>query len=217
MQGFLYSLGTCLFGHTLLGRLVGAILCSFWAFFQHFFIYFVVLSSETLSSPYIPLQKITSVFGSLLVAKAILAAAIVLAAPRASVSWFDKYIQKNRAFLPSMKRSASPLKGALRELSRPLFLGIVVLSGAIAFAMTKSWIACGLAIARPLIIGFFLFFIMRLIPLEKIVNWARGKKWMGLDSVLEAALSFFSDEIEIDKIKSPSLSKNKKSREPVSL
>lgn len=189
MQGLLFSIGTLLFGHTLLGRIVGASLSSLWAFIQPLLLYSAILGIDMFNSSVIPLKYMLYVVAGFVFLKVGLAIALAVSAASIPSLWFEKYVKKTGTFLPQTTLHPSrPLKGALRELIRPVFLFLVLLSGAVAFVITGSAMQSLLAICRPLAIGFVLFFIMRSLPLENIILWIRKKNWGKLAASLEEAI-----------------------------
>lgn len=64
----------------------------------------------------------------------------------------------------------SALRGALKQLSKPLFLFSVGLSALLLFFAEGSYTGLIRHLLQPLAIAFLLFFLIRLLPLEKLAE-----------------------------------------------
>ncbi len=185
MQGWLFSLGTLLFGHTFLGRLVGGILASFWAFAQPILLYGVIFGAGTLTVSFKEFARIFPFSGGALLycicalaaAKALMVAAMAFL----PFSWFDRWVSKISRWAAPKNRSiaSSPIKGALRQMGKPLFLGSVVLTASLLYFAEKSSASLIWHLLRPLAIGFILFYSMRVFPIEKMIGRMKSSSAFG--------------------------------------
>ena len=175
MQGFLFWLGIALFGLNIVGQCIGAVLLSLWAFIQPFVTLALVygLDIEKLTAFYsdkikddyefLALSLVYALVAVILV-KVILALAMtvvsclykkeirILSADQAA-----KYLKLHSVSPQPM----SPLKGALKDMTRPLFLlsfalMLIFLWQSNGSLGQKIWMGL-----RPLAFAFVLFYVLR--------------------------------------------------------
>lgn len=210
MQGILFNIGIILFGHTAAGRTFGACISSLWGFLQPLLIFYFIFG-KALFQTFIKLEEglrswvpmdIPSVWYMCIIAvgaKALIAIAISVAAPKLSQSAMHQYTIKlsNTGFKTKQSnpiKSNNTLKNvallAAKDLCVWPFMACLFLS-AISFLWAEgasfSWLIW--AVLRPLAIGFIIFFSMRKLPLEKIATWLEGKSFTTLGQAFRIALS----------------------------
>lgn len=188
MQGFLFWFGVTLFGLNIVGQCMGAVLLSLWAFIQPFvtlaFIY--GLDLEKLSQFYVDKIKDDYEFLALSLAYALLAVVavkVILALTMTvtsrlykkeirilSADQAAKYLQLNS----KSPHPVSPLKGAFKDMTRPLFLlsfalMLVFLWQSNGSLAQKIWMGL-----RPLALAFVLFYILRSPWMaRKLLEWSQ--------------------------------------------
>lgn len=174
MQGFLFWVGTTAFGLQIFGQIVGAVLLSLWAFIQPFITLFIIYGTdlivitghyaERLRDDYefvaLSLGYALAVF---IAFKICLALAMVIYSRRSGRE--IRLISENKLSqlvidqMPS--RSPTPLRSALRDLTKPLFLLSFILMLIFIWQLNSSlsqkiWLSL-----RPLGIAFILFYLLR--------------------------------------------------------
>lgn len=209
MQGLLYNVGILLFGHTTLGRIVGAGLSSVWGFLQPLMIYYFIFG-QMLFQTLLGLDdyrrawlsfEMPSIwfFLSLLVAfKIIASVAIAWLAPKASNSWMAKYTHKMTQV--SIKRkNMDPIpvgKGRLKKIAWlaakdmcvwPFVACVCLTASSLYFieGATSTWLVWN--ILRPIAVGFLLFFAIRVLPMERLALWLE-KRHQGVGQAFRIAL-----------------------------
>lgn len=179
MQGWLFTLGILFFGHSILGRLVGGILASYWAFAQPILLYGLIFGTGILTGSFKELSHLFPAserillycVGGLVFIKTLLVLAMAVKLPS---SWVDKYFLKMARFTFSESKSPSSAalsawKGALKQIFKPLFLFSIGLTALLLFFAEGSYASLIWHLLRPLACGFLLFYGLRWIPLEKII------------------------------------------------
>lgn len=175
MQGFLFWLGITLFGLNILGQCIGAVLLSLWAFIQPFvtlaFIY--GLDLEKLSQFYSEKIKDDYEFLALSLVYALAAAIVIKIFLALTMTVVSRLYRKEIRILSSdqaakylkldsaLPQPVSPLKGALKDMTRPLFLlsfalMLIFLWQSNGGLGQKIWMGL-----RPLAFAFVLFYILR--------------------------------------------------------
>jgi hypothetical protein len=184
MQGLLFSIGTLLFGHSTCGRLVGGILSSLWAFVQPILLYGIIFGKSGEKALLLGLQELSRSapitekmliygFAGIVLLKILLVIGMAIVIPKLSPSWISRYSMRMSRFLastqvPSNNRGA--VRGALKQLFKPLFLFSVGLSALLLFFAEGSYTGLIRHLLQPLAIAFLLFFLIRLLPLEKLAE-----------------------------------------------
>jgi hypothetical protein len=205
MQGVFFSIGTGAFGANLLGAIVGSVVCSLWAFVQPLILY-TLLYGKTLADVGVYYLDKFGLWGwvvALVVLKCSIAAALAIAGFRISQERFERY---QAALLEAARaRGAAPLApgqhgsswaraatGALRDLTRPLFLASIVLTAAFFWFNDHAWTEIFWKLLRPVALGFLIFFAVRtplLLHLVRKLRQSRLKSFgAGLESALERVL-----------------------------
>lgn len=169
-QGLLYNIGILLFGNTLWGRLLGGVLASMWGIVQPFVLFSLIFGAIASSSA---LSTMQNVFVWLLGLKAILAIVVVISAHIIPSGTCEKYF----VFLAqrcSQAPSDHPIVGAFFDLCKPLFLlslGITAFSSIYLYGWClRSFFSAFF----PLIFGFTMYLLLRLIPAEAFLRRRSG-------------------------------------------
>lgn len=183
-QGLLFSFGVALLGTNSFGIFLGAVLASFWAFFQPILIYLFLFGPALLEagefflakladSADLPLENFLWYFLIALGLKALLACAAAGAALSLPESWVSRYFSRlaetPAALKPACNNSAgnhSPAAGALRDLIQPLFLFSLALTTLFFWFAESSQSQLIWALLRPLALGFVFFYLVRWLPLR---------------------------------------------------
>lgn len=184
-QAHLFSAGLYISGNNLFGRILGSVLLSLWAFLQPIGIYFLIFGKniidivnyflEKLQDIYpVTAQNILTVLSLLIAIKCIAAIAVTIYAHKINSKKFDKYLNWTNKLktknLDSRKKSSSPITGAIKDLLSPLYLVSIILS-IIFFIFVDSKHSTSIwVILRPITIGYFLFLILRIFPIEILTS-----------------------------------------------
>ena len=202
MQGVFFSAGTFALGVNLPGAIIGSILCSLWAFLQPLILY-TLLYGRTLAEVgtyYLDKFGLWSWVASLVIFKCALAAVLAVAGFRMSQARFERY----QALLRDAGRrsgAASPVPapsdwsvraatlGALRDLTRPLFLASLVLTALFFVMQDRPASETVWKLLRPIALGFCLFFALRTPLLLEVAGGLRRLGMRRLGAGFEAALT----------------------------
>lgn len=191
-QAHCFSFGLYLLGNNFMGRCLGIILLSLWAFIQPIGIYFLIFGKQILDVAHYFLDKLSSVFVVsmdnlfqilliLIFTKIIISIIICILAHKMKHTTFDKYIRwaSKYTIKPNPKKEKSvknPYSGAFKDLLNPLFLISIILS-ILFFLFVENQNAKSIwIILRPITIGYLVFLIIRIFPVENLVT----KKYQGL-------------------------------------
>ena len=183
MQGLLFSIGIVLFGKKKFGQIVGMILLSTWAFIHPLITLLISFGPKQLENVvqfytdkinvdyYFAGYAVFSVIAILFLMKAICGLFIVQWIDQSDekkwASWQDHLISRSQKVigpsrnLKSFTQNSSPLKGALRDLLRPLFLFSFALTWIFLFVQKDSWTSFTWLALRPVAIAFVIFYLLR--------------------------------------------------------
>ncbi len=175
MQGFLFWLSCRLFRNNFVGQIIGAFLLCLWSFIQPLVTYFLIYGFELLNIYTYYEKKLAQdfsfihqsiLFGILLVFTLKITSAIALVIyslkTKKVIQFFnDEQIQNLSRRAVSGKAVNTPWVGALKDMTRPLFVFSFVLMGLFAWQIDgpmshKIWISL-----RPLATAFLLFYLVR--------------------------------------------------------
>ncbi len=193
MQGLTYNAGIFLFGHTLPGRVLGAVLSSLWGFCQPFLIYYFIFGKmlmqilrdideypKTLFSFEFP--SVWYFVGAVITIKIALATCIAIFAPRLSSEVMAKYFgqltsvsskRKPTTFVPAGPGRYRKIAWlAAKDMCVWPFIACVLL-GSVSFWFVEGGFSTLVVMntLRPIAVGFLLFFAMRILPMEKVAVW----------------------------------------------
>ena len=210
MQGFLFSLGTIVFGANPVGMLVGATISALWAYLQPTLLMLVIFGAslvdvakyfldKTSEAVAVTPETLLTVLGALVCLKILVAWLMVFAAISLPESVVTRYQRKLLAI--RMKRKLDPAKSsavgesapskltlvrsALKDLTNPLFLVSLGLTGLFFVFAESSWSTTVWALLRPLTIGFLFFYLLRWLPLRMA-----GGRWLELGPIKKVVTPF---------------------------
>ena len=208
-QGFLFNLGTIIFGINPIGIWAGSILLSIWAFIQPILIYMLLFGENLIymakyfSEKFSVLKFITIddiwIILSIIVAIKITLATIVtflifLIEKESYLKWQNILIEKS-----SLKRSQfnhsfqksnwkKSLKLALRDLLNPLFMVTWIFSGIFFFYVNSPYTSFVWILCRPIIIGFLLFLAIRLMPFNFLFTILNHYGFKNFSKILQSSI-----------------------------
>lgn len=177
MQGVLYSLGICILGRRILGQMLAMALLSLWAFIQPLVTLFIIHGSNLEKVLNFYWQRISEdlpqisnsilfiflFFVGLKVFLALLIPVIVNRVGSDKITALENKILNEKKYLKMQKvdHSLSPLKGALKDLTQPLFLFSMALVISFFLITESSLVKIFWYTLRPLAIAFVLFYLIR--------------------------------------------------------
>ncbi len=179
-QGLLFSMGVSLFGINIIGLALAAICSSLWAFMQPVLIIYLLFGNNLLAVLdhfFIELQKIINfdlkfiwpVLISIVVIKALLALIICMLAIRMSEK---DYLNLQAKLIRKVDLKKNPEHGpfimAIKDLLSPLFLFSFLLTGLFYYYSHSENSKMIWGLLRPLAVGFILFYIIRVYPIERL-------------------------------------------------
>lgn len=171
MQGGLYGFGLLIGGTGFLGKILGLIFLSLWAFIQPVLTFFVVFGIEfqrmldvTLeklpSSGFFSASSLGSVFLGIVLIKMTLATMVVFASYPLS-RWVEKTSFFNMKTQKIPTKTNSPAWGAVRDLTRPLFMISFLVLLVVLYVTESRWSVIVWQSLRPLGLGFLIFYLVR--------------------------------------------------------
>jgi hypothetical protein len=186
MQGALFALGNLIAGRGLIGQTLGMILLSLWAFLQPLITLWIVFGSASwleLFSHYQSRQSDEYAFLGVAFATALFVVILLKVIVCAAVPFFllrfkendltalegailnkAKRQLSNSDYLSadlSLKPARSPALGAIRDMTRPLFLISFVLMMIFWLARSPSLAGMVWLMLRPLAVAFIIFYLLR--------------------------------------------------------
>lgn len=218
VQGFMYGFGTALLGVNVAGAALGSALMSLFAFAQPIAKYWLLFGSQIVDVARFFLARFHDVFeftapigedeilafvGWVILAKFVIAILLAILARYLPESWFQKYqtalLSRARARAKSRAKrvlnqtdvptSLAEKAGlAVKDLLHPLFVFSLALTLAFFLFSQASWQATAGALLRPLALGFVLFFILRVFPLEKLTDRLDRSQYKGFSKALRTAI-----------------------------
>lgn len=194
VQGLLFRTGLLL-GVNPLGITLAMVLLSLWGFIQPFITYYVLFGKTLLLAASFWAREIQSVFSvteedlmtlaALLIGtKALIAAGLGFIALKRR----DDPLEIGEGKAPPTSPKGSALGMALRDLTRPLFLFSLALTGVFLYFSQHDWTEILWYLLRPLGIGFVLFYISRTLTLDRLILRLRGGPLESFGQGLEFAL-----------------------------
>ncbi len=172
MQGFLFWVSTSVLGVNIVGQMVGAVLLSLWAFVQPAIgllmiygfdlvtvvAYYVKRLNDDYSFLALSLLYAVSAF---VVLKILLALALVVwsVAGKKEIKLLNA--AKVASQLPAVGISSTPLKAALKDLTKPVFLFSFILMMIFIWQLQGSFSEKIWLSLRPLATAFIIFYVLR--------------------------------------------------------
>lgn len=200
MQGFLFWLGIVFLGLNVFGQMVGAVLLCLWSFIQPLITLFVIYGSDLISISEFYFKKVNEDYSFIatsviyaLVSVVILKVSIALGMVIYSRSYKKEItvMKDGPAFVWrqfSTQKSQNPVRAALKDLFKPLFLLSFILMIAFVWQMNGSFAQKIWLSLRPLAIAFILFYLLR-------SNWV-SKKLMELSKKSESFARIYNKSQE---------------------
>lgn len=175
MQGFLFWLGTTVFGLNIVGQIVGGVALALWAFIQPFVTLFMIYGfdlakliefySKRITDDYsfIATPLIYAVFGFMILKISIAVGFVIfsMSSKKEIKIISDKVVGKALLNQIPSKTSKNAFTSALKDLFKPLFLLSFILMSVFIWQLNgsfgeKIWLSL-----RPLAIAFVIFYILR--------------------------------------------------------
>lgn len=210
-QGAIFSLCCLVLGAGRLGTWMGSVLSSVWAFVQPLILYYLLFGHALVEV----LERINQMLKGvidyqnedllrvLLIAvgvKAVLAVGVWVFVNFLSDSKWDRYekawvatAQKGLQQRGKVMEQRSAWRGALRDLSQPMFLFSFALTGGFFFFAIGPSSQLVWILLRPIAIGFLIFYFVRKISFETILSKLERMGFNQFSKVLRgAAQQFFA-------------------------
>lgn len=210
MQGLLFSLGTLLLGVNPIGLVLGATLSSLWAYFQPALLLLLMFGSSLIDVSKYFLEKMSEftfvsqenllwVVAGMISLKILLSWSLILAAlrlPESTVVRYQKKLMEFRMRKEAPEASPKPVTspqrliflGALGDLTNPLFLISLALTGVFFMFAESSKSQTIWTVLRPLCIGFCFFYLMRWLPVLGAEKWLQYRLFRKIALPFQAAL-----------------------------
>ncbi len=203
MQGSLLSLGEILFGSHCLGRIVGAAISGLWPFIQPILLIWVFVGEikiQVLEKIIADVERIMGksldqlyvVLALMMMVKVILSVFVMFSARQISDAEFEKLTTKlvsvGRKKMKDKLNSQDEVRGdlylAIKDLFQPLILFSVLLSTVFFYYSQSDHARLIWVILRPFAVAFLLFYLLRKMKNEKIIQWLRQKPDSKLAQIL---------------------------------
>jgi hypothetical protein len=176
LQGLLYNVGILLLGNSFGGRLFGGVLASLWSLIQPFVLMVLIFGTTASSSA---LDAMQSFFIWLVYLKVALAMSVVIGAHYIPAGACERYF----AFLAQQRQrpaSKRVIVGAFCDLCTPLFLVSLFVTACSSLYLYGLCLRSLLAFVIPIVFGFTLYLLLRLLPLDSIFS---KRSWLVGDIV----------------------------------
>jgi len=181
VQGLFFTFGVLLFGKNAFGRSTGALFSSLWGFIQPVLLYSLIFGKNIwdavahVNAQFLPEGWLLLILTAFVALKATLAIAIAIFAPRIPFSFFQKLSSKSEP-LPTAQECSKPsvkrtLWLSIKDLFRPSFLFSFALLLFLFYSSKTSSESVGFAILRPLAAGYLFSLFLRLVPIEKLLDF----------------------------------------------
>lgn len=182
MQGQLYFAGLALLGTNIAGMFLGMSLLCLWGFIQPLAVYYLLYGETLITvldglmkswSQWLPLswQGLLWLTLGLVTLKILLGLMVVVIAHRLTDAQVEKLELWARKHKPNEKKPLTPVKGALKDMSTPLFIFSWLLTLIFYFLASSQHSVSVWLLLRPLAVGFILFYLARQIP----ISWIETK------------------------------------------
>jgi hypothetical protein len=185
-QGLLFSFGVLLAGTGKAGRVLGSVFLSFWGIAQPLILATLIFGKDFFQGLAWTWEKITSSLGldarygiqiliALVIIKAILAGLLALVSAQPTLAiWNEQLARKGQSLLGARpaQRAVSPIQGTLRDLSSPIFLFSLFLTGTFVFmSRSEESVSMAWVLVRPVAVAFVIFYLIRVFPGLKFSQW----------------------------------------------
>jgi hypothetical protein len=202
-QGVLFNIGTLTFGRNLLGHFLGMSLLCLWSYIQPVLLYYFMYGHHLFDLGQFYLDKINIsgdffiwAISALILLKISIGLSLVIVAHRMSEEDFNavfsklfKMGQKNRvksqAPTSAQVSAQKALRNAAKDVFKPLFILSILLNAFFLISLKLNSDEYIWLLLRPIAIGFFLFFSVHWIPLERMIM-GHGRIARGLRAALQS-------------------------------
>lgn len=202
-QGLFFYIGLFVFGVNYLGLLFAVFFSSLWAFIQPILFIYLLFGKNSVAVTEFYLKELNKLVPgsdhyilwlilSLIIIKFIIALVISISAIKIKEQDFEKFQQK--MLLEIKKSNTFPSHShaylAFRDLMNPLFIISFSLTALFFFFSNSSTSAIQIIwiILRPLAVGFILYYILRVYPIEKLSKFLHQKGFNQLSKTLDVAI-----------------------------
>jgi hypothetical protein len=207
VQGLLFTVGEFLFGPNLAGWMLGMALLSLWTFIQPLLTYYLFFGSELFKALHYLVEKTLPYHGLLLrqilwAFAAVVAVKMLAGIALAWLAWKSRGGSQLQEKLLRLAREngvqpvsgtavnrRSALRGAVRDLFRPLFLaslGVTVFFLYFSEHSAAEWIW---VLLRPVAIGFAFFYFSRTLTLDRWLSRLHGTRGEAFARSCQSALA----------------------------
>jgi hypothetical protein len=182
IQGVLFNIGLILFGRNVFGRAMGMSFLCLWSYIQPVAIYYLIYGNNFFKIVEYYIKKLHGAFGMdpnnfiviiamMILVKIIVGLFVVKLAYRVSEENLDTYKKwAKEKILPKKKGKGPAVLMAFKDLMNPIFIFSYALSF-FFYKYSQSVHAPTLwQYLRPITVGYFIFLIIRIFPVEIIVG-----------------------------------------------
>lgn len=203
-QGILFSLPLYLIGVNIISIFFGILFASIWAFLQPliltylFFGHKIIEVAEKIINegkkifPNLESNLITIVL-VLITLKLIIAYIYSYFLMKMSNEEFEKLnikLSKNHENKKN-KSNENLVLSALKELFKPLFIISLLVTALFTYYLESNWVGVLWTIMRPIAIGFIIFYIIKLVPMDNLVLKLKKLGLIKFSESLEKTLNYF--------------------------
>jgi len=203
MQGLLFNVGTGFFGINFLGLLFGMLLLSLWSFVQPLLTYYFFFGKNLIESadylfkktiPFLGLNysNLIALFLLVVVIKMTLASLLTLLAIKLPGNkLYTNELEEKLLSLAKSKKTvpdSSPLRGTLKDMTKPLFLISIFITALFLYFSENSLGKIIWYLMRPVALGFLFFYFSRTLTLDHYLLKMKGGKFDSFSRSLEVAL-----------------------------
>lgn len=186
MQGFFFHLPLRVLGVNPISITLSGILLSLWAFLQPMLLYLIIFGRNLFDVAdyyldklhdvisFVP-EKLSVILTFLILVKILLAMLTTLLAFKISnfkeKEWEEKILKLKKS--EKKKTVLPPLKGILKDLTRPLFLLTLILTALFFYFQEHSLSKTFWMLLRPLAVAIVVFSFLRFYPIEKFEKFLK--------------------------------------------
>lgn len=199
MQGLLYSLGLVILGPNWFGIYLAMCLLSLWAFVQPFAIYYILIGKDLIYMADYYNNKLSSVFSfpsnwlwylliSIIIFKLLIVSILFAGFKKWGDDFSQDYFKKISTYQLKPKTASTAFRGALKDISQPIFIFSALLISIFYYYSNSDHSIIIWKLLRFFAGGFILFYLIRKVPMERLVKYLKTSKWKTCGEVLELAL-----------------------------
>lgn len=208
-QGFFFSTGLALFGMNIVGLVVASLLSALWAFVQPVLIIFLLFGKEFVDVALFFTKELQKVINfdlkwllplviAFIVIKLVLAVIVCFLAIKVRDEQFERWQSKLISEVKpiAQKEKSSPFLMALKDLCSPLFLFSFALTAAFFYFSESTQAKMIWGLLRPVAVGFILFFIVRVYPVENLSVLFEKMGWKDFARHFKTAILIIKNQRE---------------------